>query len=171
MKNKQREYVDIQFFRPYNISRNKSKLSLVLVQSLQIMLCIPSNTSPVERGYTYLQMIANKQRNQLSNEQLKALFLTAALKLPAWVWTWNYTCRGNSVIYNKLMTVMQKNTKVLATKLSLQTEKSTVIIILQDNNKNNKSNKIIINQPVPREMSKYFCSKAVYHVMLLLSVI
>ena len=59
------------------------------------------------------------------------------------------------------MTIMQKNTKVFATKLSLQTEKSTVIIILQDNNKNNKSNKIIINQPVPREMSKYFCSKAV----------
>ena len=69
------------------------------------------------------------------------------------------------------MTIMQKNTKVFATKLSLQTEKPTVIIILQDNNKNNKSNNIIIRQPVPREMSKYFCSKAVDHVMILSSVI
>ena len=52
-------------------------------QPLQRMLCVPPNTSPVGRRYTYLQMIANKQRNPLSNEHLKALSLTAALKLPA----------------------------------------------------------------------------------------
>ena len=54
-----------------------------LCQPLQRMLCIPPNTSPLGRGYTYLQMIANKERNQLSNEHLKALSLTATLKLPA----------------------------------------------------------------------------------------
>ena len=36
----------------------------------------------------------------------------------------------------------------------------------RDNNKYNKSNNFIISQIVPRKMSKYFCSKSVYHVIL-----
>ena len=51
-------------------------------QFLQIMLCTPPNTSPVERGYTYLQMVATKRRNHLSSENLETLFLLVALKLP-----------------------------------------------------------------------------------------
>ena len=36
----------------------------------------------------------------------------------------------------------------------------------RDNNKYNKSYNGIINQRVPREMSRYFCSKSVYHMLL-----
>ena len=36
----------------------------------------------------------------------------------------------------------------------------------RDNNKYNKSNNVIINQKVPKKMSKYFCLKLVYHVIL-----
>ena len=40
------------------------------------------NTSPVERGYNYLQMLAVKRRSDSSDENFKTLFLLAALKLP-----------------------------------------------------------------------------------------
>ena len=40
------------------------------------------NTSPLERGYTYLEMIASKRRNKLLPENLETLFLLAALKIP-----------------------------------------------------------------------------------------
>ena len=36
----------------------------------------------------------------------------------------------------------------------------------RDNNKYNKSNNVIINQKVSKKMSKYFCLKLVYHVIL-----
>ena len=41
-----------------------------------------SNTSLVEKRYTYLQMLAAKSRNHLSNENLRTLFLLTAPKLP-----------------------------------------------------------------------------------------
>ena len=34
----------------------------------------------------------------------------------------------------------------------------------RNNNKYDESNNVIINQTVARAMSKYFCSKSVYHV-------
>ena len=51
-------------------------------QLVQIMLATAGNTSPLERGYTYLEMIASKRRNKLLPENLETLFLLAALKIP-----------------------------------------------------------------------------------------
>ena len=36
----------------------------------------------------------------------------------------------------------------------------------RENNKYNKSNNVINNQTLPKEMSKYFCSKLAYHMIL-----
>ena len=52
-------------------------------QLLQIMSRTRLNTSPVESGYTYSQMLAAKRRNRLSKKNIETLFLLAALKLPA----------------------------------------------------------------------------------------
>ena len=49
---------------------------------IQIFLATPSNTSCVERGYSYLQMVCAPRRNHLKPEYLETLFLLAALKLP-----------------------------------------------------------------------------------------
>ena len=50
-------------------------------QLVQIMLATAGNTSPLERGYTYLEMVASKRRNQLKPKHLETLFLLAALKI------------------------------------------------------------------------------------------
>ena len=52
-------------------------------QFIQILLCTPPNTSPVERGYTYLQMVVAKRRNHLCSESIETLFMLASLKLPS----------------------------------------------------------------------------------------
>ena len=51
-------------------------------QLLQIMIATPPNTSPVERGYTNLEMVAAKRRNHMSSENLETLFLLSTLKVP-----------------------------------------------------------------------------------------
>ena len=51
-------------------------------QLIQILLATAGNTSPLERGYTYLEMIASKRRNKISPEHLETLFLLTALKIP-----------------------------------------------------------------------------------------
>ena len=51
-----------------------------VAQLLQIMLSSPANTSPVERGYTFLKMVASKRRNRLKPENLEIPFLISALK-------------------------------------------------------------------------------------------
>ena len=60
------------------------------------------------------------------------------------------------------------NLFVFTNKLSLQLQNSNDVVTwdYKDNNKNNKNNNIKINQTVPREISKHFCSKLVYHVIL-----
>ena len=49
---------------------------------VQAMLCTAANTSPVERGYTILQMVTSKHRNQITSENLEVLFLLGTLKIP-----------------------------------------------------------------------------------------
>ena len=53
-------------------------------QFIQILLCTAQNTSPVERGYTYLQMVAAKRGNHLCSENFETLFMFVSLKLPSW---------------------------------------------------------------------------------------
>ena len=48
----------------------------------QIMLCTAANTSPVERGYTILQMVCAKRRNRITPANLEILFLLGTLKIP-----------------------------------------------------------------------------------------
>ena len=54
---------------------------LNIFRFLQIMLCTLPKTSPVERGYTFLEMIASKRKNHLSAENLETRFLLTALKI------------------------------------------------------------------------------------------
>ena len=49
---------------------------------VQAMLCAAANTSPVERGYTILQMVRSKRRNWITSENLEVLFLLGTLKIP-----------------------------------------------------------------------------------------
>ena len=49
---------------------------------VQAMLCTAANTSPVERGYTILQMVTSKRRNRIASENLELLFLLGTLKIP-----------------------------------------------------------------------------------------
>ena len=51
-------------------------------QLIQIMLASAGNTSPLERGYTHLQMIASKRRNKISPANLETLFLLGTLNIP-----------------------------------------------------------------------------------------
>ena len=46
------------------------------------MLCTAANTSPVERGYTILQIVASKRRNRITLENLEVLLLLGTLKIP-----------------------------------------------------------------------------------------
>ena len=52
------------------------------VKLLHILTATPWNTSCVERGYSFLQMVCAPRRNHLKLEHLKTLFLLAALLLP-----------------------------------------------------------------------------------------
>ena len=51
-------------------------------QLLTIMIATPCNTSDLERGYTFLEMVASKRKNALKPENLEILFLSAARKIP-----------------------------------------------------------------------------------------
>ena len=53
-----------------------------VAQLLQIMIATAANTSPVERGYSFLEMIASKRRNRTLPENLETQFLLACLKIP-----------------------------------------------------------------------------------------
>ena len=53
-----------------------------VVQFILIMIATPPNTSPLERGYSFLEMVCSKRRNRLSSENIETLFLLATLKLP-----------------------------------------------------------------------------------------
>ena len=47
---------------------------------VQIMIATSPNTSDLERGYTQLQMIAEKRRNHLKIENMETLFILANIK-------------------------------------------------------------------------------------------
>ena len=49
---------------------------------IMILKSTPSNTSPLERSYSLLEMICSPQRNQVLPEHLKVLYLLKALNLP-----------------------------------------------------------------------------------------
>ena len=49
---------------------------------IMILKSTPSNTSPLERSYSLLEMICSPQRNQVLPEHLKVLYLPKALNLP-----------------------------------------------------------------------------------------
>lgn len=51
-------------------------------QLVLILFATAGNTSPLERAYTYLEMIASKRRNKITPEHLETLFLLTALKIP-----------------------------------------------------------------------------------------
>ena len=51
-------------------------------QLIQIMISTAGNTSPLERGYTHLQMVASKRRICVHPDNLEVLFLLATLKIP-----------------------------------------------------------------------------------------
>ena len=49
---------------------------------LMILLSTPTNTSPLERGFSGLEMICTPHRNQLSSDHLECLNLLSSLKIP-----------------------------------------------------------------------------------------
>ena len=49
---------------------------------LQIMIGISSNTSPLERGSTHLQMICAKQRNEIKCGKFGSAVFASSVKLP-----------------------------------------------------------------------------------------
>ena len=53
-----------------------------IAQLLQILLSARANTSPVKRGFTYLERVASERRKHLYPENLDTLFLLSALKVP-----------------------------------------------------------------------------------------
>ena len=63
------------FFEP---RRKKKKTD----SNIMILLATPSNTSPLERSYSFLQMVCSPRRNQLSPKSIETLYLLATLKLP-----------------------------------------------------------------------------------------
>ena len=54
----------------------------VVGQLIQILIATAGNTSPLERGYTHLQMITSRRRNRIDPKHLETLFLLAAFKTP-----------------------------------------------------------------------------------------
>ena len=50
-----------------------------VVRLCQIMATTPANTSPLERSYTKLQLVAAKRRNHFTSENLEVLYLLAAI--------------------------------------------------------------------------------------------
>ena len=55
-----------------------------IVRLCQIMVTTPANTSPLERSYTKLQLVAAKRRNHFTLENLEVLYLLAAINDGAW---------------------------------------------------------------------------------------
>ena len=49
---------------------------------IMIFKSTPSNTSPLERSYSLLEMICSPRRNQVLPEHLEVLYLLKALNLP-----------------------------------------------------------------------------------------
>ena len=47
---------------------------LHVTQLLQIMIATAANTSPVERGYSFLEMITTKRRNRMQPENIETQF-------------------------------------------------------------------------------------------------
>ena len=65
-----------EFINNYSIVYpNVSELFLILISS-------PANTSCIERGFTFLEMICSKRRNHITPSHLETLFLLASLKIP-----------------------------------------------------------------------------------------
>ena len=50
-----------------------------MCQLVKIMVATAANTSPLERSYTKLQLVAAKRRNHFLSENLETLYLLAAL--------------------------------------------------------------------------------------------
>ena len=50
-----------------------------VVRLCQIMVATLANTSPLERSYTKLQLVAAKRRNHFTSENLEVLYLLAAI--------------------------------------------------------------------------------------------
>ena len=65
------------------------------------MLSSPANSSPVDRIYTFLEMVASKRRNHLKPENLETLFLFSALKVPVKV----ISCYESEIKYLEALTV------------------------------------------------------------------
>lgn len=49
---------------------------------IMILLATPANTLPLERSYTWLEMISVPRRNQIDPDILELLYLLKALNLP-----------------------------------------------------------------------------------------
>ena len=49
---------------------------------IMILLATPSNTSPLERSYSRLEMICAPRRNHISPKHLELLYLLTTLNLP-----------------------------------------------------------------------------------------
>ena len=52
---------------------------LYFVRLVQVMVSTPANTSPLERSFTKLQLVAAKRRNHFTPTNLETLFLLAAI--------------------------------------------------------------------------------------------
>ena len=50
-----------------------------VVRLCQIMVTTPASTSPLEKSYTKLQLVAAKRRNHSTSENLEVLYLPAAI--------------------------------------------------------------------------------------------
>ena len=55
--------------------------TLYLCRLVRIMFSIPPNTGWVERAYSILEIICQKQRNRMAVEKLEELFFQGELKL------------------------------------------------------------------------------------------
>ena len=62
---------------------NNKITSKYLCRLVRIMLSIPPSTGWVERAYSILEMICQKQRNKMAVGKLKELFFLGVLKLSA----------------------------------------------------------------------------------------
>ena len=68
-----------------------------IVRLCQIMVTTPANTSPLERSYTKLQLVAAKRRNHFTLENLEVLYLLAAINDGAWS-DWIH-CRNKKLVW------------------------------------------------------------------------
>ena len=67
-------------------------------QLIQILIATAGNLSPLERGYTHLEMITSKRRNRMDPKNLETLFLLAALKIP---------CKKPDIYENEVKRLLQ----------------------------------------------------------------